>query len=87
MTWVHIMYTDVISTCEHVYMCTYLVNMFVDIDECTYQNGGCSQKCNNTNGAYRCICSKGYVLGADLRSCEGLYVQLFNVISKINSHD
>ncbi|KAK1169793.1 hypothetical protein AOXY_G8673 [Acipenser oxyrinchus oxyrinchus] len=31
-----------------------------DINECTYQNGGCSHICLNNRGGYKCACPKEY---------------------------
>ena len=44
-------------------MCT------VDVDECAYLNGNCSQICVNTIGTYHCSCNCSYRLGADNSSC------------------
>nr|KAG5713682.1 hypothetical protein BaRGS_024730 [Batillaria attramentaria] len=30
-----------------------------DIDECTRENGGCSQQCHNLDGGYECQCGAG----------------------------
>ena len=43
----------------------------LDIDECLNLNGGCSQKCVNTPGAFYCECNPGYNLGVDKTSCIG----------------
>ena len=43
----------------------------LDIDECLNSNGGCSQKCVNTPGAFYCECNPGYNLGVDKTSCIG----------------
>ncbi|XP_069686291.1 uncharacterized protein [Periplaneta americana] len=40
-----------------------------DIDECAVQNGGCMQGCVNIRGSFRCICGRGFFLGADGRTC------------------
>jgi fibulin 1/2 len=41
----------------------------VDVNECRSNNGGCSQDCINTRGAYHCTCSDQYYLEADGRTC------------------
>ena len=52
----------------HFYYSSFL---HVDINECSTNNGGCSQKCSNTDGSYYCSCSEGYRLKSDAFSCEG----------------
>lgn len=44
----------------------------VDVNECRSNNGGCSQDCINTRGAYHCTCSDQYYLEADGRTCVEL---------------
>jgi len=34
----------------------------VDKNECAVSNGGCSHKCVNTAGSFKCVCNKGYEL-------------------------
>lgn len=41
----------------------------VDVNECRSNNGGCSQDCINTRGAYHCTCSDQYYLEVDGRTC------------------
>lgn len=36
--------------------------LFVDVDECSVSNGGCSQICTNTMGSFFCECEVGYEL-------------------------
>ena len=47
--------------------------VFVDVDECLDNNGGCSHGCENTIGSYRCTCPVGYRLEniVDPRQCVG----------------
>ena len=42
-----------------------------DIDECSNGTHSCVQMCNNTHGAYHCLCRDGYELESDGFSCEG----------------
>lgn len=42
-----------------------------DIDECSTNNGGCSQNCSNTHGSYICFCNSGYNITFDGFDCEG----------------
>ena len=41
-----------------------------DINECTLNNGGCSDYCNNLNGTFACSCPIGTILGSDLLTCQ-----------------
>ena len=45
--------------------------LFVDIDECSEGNSGCSQVCTNEPGDYNCSCFNGYILLSDNYTCEG----------------
>ena len=45
---------------------------YVDDDECSRNNGGCEQTCNNTVGSYTCECLKGYILDDDDHGCSGI---------------
>jgi len=48
--------------------------MYVDIDECSDNNGGCNQICINTPGSFECLCHKGfYVTYYDNRNCQGCF--------------
>ena len=50
----------------------YLMSFWLpDINECSSNNGNCSQICTNTNGSFICSCRFGYVLNADSRTCNG----------------
>ncbi|XP_077989145.1 uncharacterized protein LOC144443513 [Glandiceps talaboti] len=42
----------------------------VDLNECTFKNGGCSHHCNNTQGSYHCTCPQGYLLNEDMKTCS-----------------
>ena len=42
-----------------------------DINECSTNNGYCSQTCTNTNGSFYCLCSPGYILGGNNMTCNG----------------
>ncbi|XP_013407943.1 uncharacterized protein LOC106171955 [Lingula anatina] len=50
-----------------------------DVDECSINNGGCAQGCNNLPGSFRCECDSGYQLGQDGITCEDINeCNLFN---------
>jgi len=55
-------------------VCDSLINvvpLFVDIDECATNKGGCQKDCKNLNGTYECSCLDGYVLDTDdKRTCS-----------------
>ena len=42
-----------------------------DVDECDMFNGGCSQRCVNSDGSYGCSCEIGFVLAPDGKICNG----------------
>ena len=45
------------------------------MNECSVNNGGCSDGCTNTPGSYICTCQTnlGYFLGPDGHGCIGQY--------------
>ncbi len=51
-------------------MCT-LRWYIADDDECSKNNGGCSDVCENEAGGFSCSCPLGLVLGSDGRTCTG----------------
>ncbi|RMC01721.1 hypothetical protein DUI87_21736 [Hirundo rustica rustica] len=40
-----------------------------DINECEDFNGGCSQRCSNFPGSFRCLCEDGYFMHSNKRDC------------------
>ncbi|NXG65009.1 PROS protein, partial [Hemiprocne comata] len=40
-----------------------------DINECEDFNGGCSQRCSNLPGSYRCLCEDGYFMHSNKLDC------------------
>ena len=44
----------------------------VDINECSDENGGCSEVCINTEGSYYCACNdSGYEVIENSEPCQG----------------
>ncbi|XP_064613092.1 uncharacterized protein LOC135476878 [Liolophura sinensis] len=41
-----------------------------DINECSNNNGGCAQLCDNLPGSFRCRCGRGFGLLGDGKSCK-----------------
>ncbi|XP_057563351.1 growth arrest-specific protein 6 isoform X3 [Hippopotamus amphibius kiboko] len=41
-----------------------------DVNECSQENGGCSQICYNKPGSFQCACHGGYTLSLDGRTCH-----------------
>lgn len=48
----------------------FILNNFLDINECANSNGGCSQICLNSAGSYSCQCNVGFRLAPDKHLCE-----------------
>ena len=48
-----------------------IILLYLDINECEDDNGGCSQYCNNIEGSFECSCFNGYELDSDGFSCSG----------------
>lgn len=48
------------------------IMIFADINECSYNRGGCEQLCINSPGHYTCSCLTGYTLQSDGKSCQGM---------------
>ena len=55
---------------------SYLI-LFIDIDECVTNNGGCEETCTNQIGSFVCSCPVGYQVASDGFLCEGLFVDFF----------
>uniref|UniRef100_A0A8C6ZFU2 Vitamin K-dependent protein S n=1 Tax=Nothoprocta perdicaria TaxID=30464 RepID=A0A8C6ZFU2_NOTPE len=43
-----------------------------DINECENINGGCSQRCSNLPGSYRCLCEDGYFMHSNKKDCRDI---------------
>ena len=71
----------VINTCQirHYNFSPYF--SFLDINECSEENGGCSLACINTIGSYYCSChTPGYTLTFDKHNCTGMFIVQHNVM-------
>jgi len=42
----------------------------IDNNECLVNNGGCEDRCINTQGSYQCACPEGFQLGANRHECD-----------------
>ena len=42
----------------------------MDLDECSYLEHGCQQKCVNTAGSFHCACNAGFTLKANKKTCQ-----------------
>jgi Coagulation Factor Xa inhibitory site/EGF domain/Calcium-binding EGF domain/Complement Clr-like EGF-like/Regulator of chromosome condensation (RCC1) repeat len=66
-------------TCPSGYVSTGGANpTCVDVNECSTNNGGCSQTCSNTQGGFTCSCNPGYQLDADGKTCNDVNECLSN---------
>lgn len=54
--------------------------LLLDEDECANSNGGCSQRCDNFPGNFRCSCAYGYTLQQDKKACQGKNCSFFKWI-------
>ena len=50
--------------------------MFIDVDECQFNNGGCEQICIDEIPLFQCRCKEGYTLDSNGRNCSGMYIKL-----------
>ena len=49
-----------------------LTFLYLDINECDVDKGGCNQICVNKAGSYECNCHSGYIMGSDRKTCSGI---------------
>ena len=54
-----------------MYIFVYFYILYLDINECATNNGGCDHKCQNYDGGHYCSCNTGYRLASDGTTCEG----------------
>ena len=50
---------------------TMLYKKYIDVNECSTSNGGCTETCTNTAGSYYCTCPSGYSLASNAHGCNG----------------
>lgn len=58
--------------------------LLLDEDECANANGGCSQRCDNFPGNFRCSCAFGYTLQPDKKACQGKNCSFFKFSTRSN---
>ena len=58
--------------------------VFLDIDECLTNNGGCAHSCINNVGSFTCQCRPGHVLDYNGKTCSGTF--LFDNNKQIKEH-
>ena len=63
----------------------YVINATIisDHDECATNVHLCDQMCHNSYSSYYCTCDLGYLVDTDGRTCNGIIVSLFIVLSLI----
>ena len=65
---VHTLRSPVLPELPQCFLCLLWFFCIVDIDECK-DYGVCDQKCQNTEGSYKCLCMDGYKLQSNKKSC------------------
>ena len=53
------------------HLITALFSLFVDINECSSNNGGCSHSCYNIPGSFYCGCPEGTTMASNNLTCIG----------------
>ena len=64
-----------LSVNVHMFICA----IVTDINECSGDNHGCSQTCNNLPGSYKCGCWNGFQIDAEEKDneCRGRSQTIF----------
>lgn len=55
--------------------------MFLDINECSVNNGGCGHICENAIGGFQCHCHPGYKLHWNKKDCIGKFSAVLGVMN------
>ena len=67
--------TDVVvmenRTCNFILCLIIYVQFFIDVDECSLNNGLCEHNCRNLQGSYKCHCRFGFSLDTNGHTCSG----------------
>jgi len=58
-----------------------VVDPYPPIDECTYNNGECTQVCVDTYDSYYCTCRSGYRLAYNNYTCPRTVIFMFPITS------
>ena len=53
------------------YSISKILMLFLDIDQCSTNNGGCQQICTNLLPGFACSCYNGFILNEDGTTCSG----------------
>jgi hypothetical protein len=70
------------NTKLNVYQCNYSISTcdHPDANECSDGTHTCQQQCDNTHGAFRCICNSGFTLNDDGFTCRGEYFNITVIV-------
>ena len=59
--------------------------LYIDIDECLVNNGGCSDNCENTPGGFMCTCNPGFEFPLGETSiCTGIHVLMLQTYTMMS---
>lgn len=63
--------------------------IYVDVDECLTNNGGCAHECVNMAGTYRCECHFGYTLHSNQHDCDifSEYITLLQMLESLCNYN